>query len=56
MNTKYGFLNGLEDNELYPNGTLKLCRVTEANILETKLHFRFVCKNTCIQISWIPID
>ena len=21
MNTKYGFLNGLEDNELYPNGT-----------------------------------
>ncbi|MBP6282259.1 MAG: hypothetical protein KA384_09465 [Leptotrichiaceae bacterium] len=37
MNTKYGFLNGLEDNELYPNGTLKLCRVTEANILETKI-------------------
>lgn len=37
MQTKYGVLRGIEDIEYYKDGSIKLCRVNEKNVLKTAL-------------------
>lgn len=37
MKTKYGTLKGVEEAEYYPNGSIKLCRVNEYNLIKTRI-------------------
>lgn len=37
METKYGFLDGVEEAELYSNGSLKSCKITVPHVFKTKI-------------------